>query len=104
MEHTYAGAESGVGARMSWTGNRKAGAGSMEITDATESTLSIDLHFLKPFKAQNITTFTATPTEGGGSIEWAMEGEQNLVMKILGLLPLDRPLATCERHGRRMRQ
>ncbi len=38
MQRTYGGAESGVGATYAWSGNRKAGAGSMEITDLATPT------------------------------------------------------------------
>jgi hypothetical protein len=33
LRRTYKGPGSGVGARYEWSGNRKAGAGSMDITD-----------------------------------------------------------------------
>lgn len=35
LRRTHSGAASGVGARYAWKGNRKAGAGSMEITRST---------------------------------------------------------------------
>jgi len=46
LTRTYAGAESGTGAVYGWSGNRKAGQGRMEITDASEpSRVHIDLVF-----------------------------------------------------------
>ncbi|MGI9610413.1 MAG: SRPBCC family protein, partial [Acidimicrobiia bacterium] len=59
MSKTFSGADSGVGARYAWTGNRKVGQGSMEITDAKQDAeILIDLEFLKPFKASNKTVLT----------------------------------------------
>ena len=47
MQRSYSGADSGVGAGYSWSGNRKAGAGSMEIIDTVEpSSVQIALEFL----------------------------------------------------------
>lgn len=79
MSRTYSGAESGVGARYAWAGNRKAGAGSMEITGSTPERIDIELSFLKPFKATNHVDITFTPTAAGTStgtdVAWRMSGE-----------------------------
>src|ERR1700712_3592085 len=50
MERSYAGKESGQGAKYLWEGNEKAGAGTMEMTEATPPTkVVIKLDFSKPF-------------------------------------------------------
>ncbi len=86
MAHRYEGAESGVGAITSWSGNRKAGEGRMEIIEAAAPlSLTVDLQFLKPWKAQNTTTFTLTPDAEGADIVWSMAGPLNLVMKVMGI-------------------
>ncbi len=83
---TFSGAESGIGAKYAWSGNRKVGAGSMEITDAKEhSALEIALEFLKPFKASNTTTFTLEPQNGSTNVTWAMTGEKTLMTRIMGI-------------------
>ena len=47
------------GARYAWSGNRKAGSGTMEIVASTApNSIKIRLEFTKPFKAVNPTTFT----------------------------------------------
>lgn len=49
LHRIYSGAESGTGAVYGWSGNRKAGRGRMEITDASEpERVQIDLLFEKP--------------------------------------------------------
>jgi hypothetical protein len=67
LQRTYSGAESGLGAAYAWSGNRRAGQGRMEITEAAApSMVRIDLRFEKPWKARNDTSFTIRP-EGSGS-------------------------------------
>jgi Polyketide cyclase / dehydrase and lipid transport len=57
LERTYSGPASGVGSRYHWSGNKKAGEGDMEIVESVPSRVAVDLQFLKPFKARNLTTF-----------------------------------------------
>lgn len=86
MTRTYSGPESGVGARYSWSGNRKVGTGSMEITDAKENQrVDIDLEFLKPFKARNKAWMTLEPQGGGTHVTWAISGEKTLMTKVMSI-------------------
>ena len=51
MNKSFSGPTSGAGSSYAWTGNKKAGAGSMTISSATPSSkVNIDMAFLKPFK------------------------------------------------------
>lgn len=74
LTRSYSGADHGVGARYAWEGNRKAGAGSMEITAATPESLSIELAFLKPWRATNQVVFTFAPEGAGTHVTWTMAG------------------------------
>ena len=86
MSKTYSGADSGVGAKYAWTGNRKVGSGSMEITDAkSDAEIQIALEFLKPFKASNTTVFKLTPEGDGTHVSWTMIGRNTLMTKIMGI-------------------
>jgi len=86
MNTTYSGASSGVGARYSWSGNRKVGQGNMEITGASEpSSIQIALEFLKPFKANNETEFTLQPAGDATEVTWAMTGRKTLLTRIMGI-------------------
>ncbi|HET6668517.1 MAG TPA: SRPBCC family protein [Intrasporangium sp.] len=76
LHREYSGAESGEGARYSWKGNRKAGAGTMVITSSTPRVVSFDLTFLKPFKASNQFEFDLHDVDGGTEVTWRMTGEQ----------------------------
>ncbi len=86
LKRTYSGSESGKGAAYAWTGNRKAGQGRMEMTEATEpSTVRIDLAFLKPFKAQSDVVFTIAPDAAGSRVTWVIEGQKTLMTKVMGV-------------------
>ena len=86
MERTYSGADSGPGAVYAWAGNRKAGSGRMEITEATDPThVGIDLRFLKPFRAQNETVFRIRPEGSGSRVTWTMTGRRTLATRIMGI-------------------
>lgn len=86
LKRTYSGAESGTGAVYRWSGNRKAGQGRMEITDATEpSRVQIDLVFEKPWKAQNDTLFTIQPEGSGSRVDWSITGKNTLMTKVMGI-------------------
>jgi len=86
MNKTYSGPDAGVGAGYAWTGNRKVGQGSMEITGATEaSSVQIALEFLKPFKASNTTEFTLRSVGDGTEVTWAMTGRKTLMTRIMSV-------------------
>lgn len=85
MERRYGGPDTGEGATYAWSGNRKAGAGRMEITRADEPQLvEIALDFTKPFKSSNVTTFTIEPAgEDRAEVTWAMTGPKTLMVTLL---------------------
>ncbi len=86
MQRTFSGAESGAGAIYEWSGNRKAGSGRMEITEADEpAVVTIDLQFLKPFKAHNTTTFTLAPDGDATAVSWTMTGPKTFMTKVMGI-------------------
>lgn len=86
MEKSYAGKESGLGAKYIWDGNEKAGAGTMEIVEATEpSKLAIKLDFSKPFEGHNLAQFTLNPQGEETKVSWSMSGASSVMMKFAGL-------------------
>lgn len=86
MQKGYAGAQAGVGAVYRWSGNRKAGQGSMTIREAVEpSTVGIDLLFEKPFKARNDTRFTIEPDGEGSRVVWTLTGTKTFMTRVIGL-------------------
>ena len=96
MQRSFTGAERGVGAHYAWSGNARAGAGSMEIIDASAGRqVVIDLRFLKPFKATNPTVITLEPLEGGRTeVTWRMTGQLGALMRALSrVVKMDDALA-----------
>ena len=87
LKRTLSGAEAGRGAVYEWEGDRKVGAGRMEITDAVpHSRVDIALSFFRPFRADNRTLFTITPVEGASHVLWEMTGNSNFMFKLMGLV------------------
>lgn len=87
MTRTFSGAPAGVGAVYTWSGNSKAGEGSMAITESTRSArIAIDLNFLRPFKSSNLTEFTFKPGADGVHVTWAMSGANSAVGKAMSLV------------------
>ena len=83
LQRAYSGADSGVGAVYAWSGNRKAGAGRMEIVRAEADRLvEVDLRFEKPFKSQNTTTFLLDPSGESTHVTWRMTGPRPTLMRL----------------------
>ena len=96
MERRYSGPERGVGSRYEWSGNAKAGAGSMEITGASAGRqVLIELRFLKPFRATNPTVITLAPVDGARTeVTWTMTGTRGALMRTLSrIVKMDDVLA-----------
>jgi hypothetical protein len=86
LRRTFAGPTEGVGAAYSWEGNKKVGAGRMELTKADPKTgLSLKLDFFRPFKANNITDINFTQDSGGTRVNWAMYGPHPFVMRLMSM-------------------
>jgi hypothetical protein len=84
--NAFEGAASGVGAAMSWNGNKKVGAGRMTIIESAPSGLiRLKLEFLKPFKATNTAEFSFRPEGGQTIVTWSMTGRNNFFFKVFGL-------------------
>ena len=87
LHRAYSGPESGAGAVYAWSGNRKAGAGRMEIASVEENQqVDIDLDFTKPFKSHARTSFVLRPIGHHTEVTWRMSGEKPLLMRLLGPL------------------
>ena len=85
LKREYSGAESGVGARYAWEGNRKAGKGNMEIVDDKPGRVELRLTFEKPWKATNRVLFDLEPAgEDGTAVSWRMSGTTKGVAALFG--------------------
>ncbi|MGW0038217.1 SRPBCC family protein [Gordonia sp. NPDC003376] len=89
LQRTYSGADQGPGARYAWSGNRKAGAGEMEVIDAAEpSRVSIRVRFEKPMRSTSTSTFDIAENGGTSVVTWTMTGDHSLFSRIAAPLGL----------------
>ncbi|MEI2712532.1 MAG: SRPBCC family protein [Nocardioides sp.] len=93
LKRTYSGPTRGVGSHYAWQGNNKAGEGSMEITESDQSKVVIDLRFVKPFKAENISRFDLAQSGDATQVTWTMTGQRNFLMGLLGPVFFDKMIA-----------
>lgn len=86
LKRTYSGAENGVGAKYAWEGNKNVGAGSMEIVESIPaSRITLNLDFLRPFEAHNMTEFTFEPVGNGTKLIWDMHGPNQCMGRIMSV-------------------
>jgi uncharacterized protein YndB with AHSA1/START domain len=92
LRRDYSGAESGVGARYAWEGNRKAGKGDMEIVSSSPERVEVRLRFEKPWKATNHVAFDLTPSgDAATDVTWRMTGRTTGFAALFGkIVSMDR--------------
>ena len=84
LQRSFTGPTAGVGAKYAWVGNKKVGEGNMEITESEPSRrMQLDLHFLKPFQADNVTEFSLSPADGGTHVKWEMRGHTPFMLRLM---------------------
>ncbi|GAB2536314.1 K(+)-transporting ATPase subunit F [Brachybacterium huguangmaarense] len=95
LTRVHTGPERGVGSHYSWDGDRKAGAGSMDMTRCDDDGVELDLVFTRPFAGENHVRIAVTPAADGGSdLAWTMSGPQSRLHAILfRVLRIERMLA-----------
>jgi len=101
MKMTYDGPPSGVGAVSSWTGNDKAGEGSMTIVESKPGELvRFRLDFVKPFKGTNEAEFTFQPQGDNTVVTWSMSGKNGFFFKAISLFcNMDKALGSVFSEG-----
>ena len=83
MQRNFSGAEKGKGAVYAWSGNGQAGAGRMEITEASASRVALNLDFTKPMEGHNKVVFTLAPKGDATEVTWAMNGPLPYISKVI---------------------
>jgi Polyketide cyclase / dehydrase and lipid transport len=84
MKRDFSGAASGEGAKYAWVGNKKVGEGNMEITrSVAPSNMELDLHFIKPFQADNVTEFTVIANGNMTNLKWEMRGQTPFMLRVM---------------------
>ena len=86
MRRTYRGPDQGNGAIYEWEGNSRVGKGHMEITRTESPThLTIDLRFVKPFKADNAAAFDLERRGDATDVTWAVYGPLPFPSKVMSI-------------------
>lgn len=84
---SFSGPAAGEGAVFKWSGNNDVGEGVMTITESRPGErILINLEFIKPFAATNLTEFTFQPDGAGTRVTWTMSGENGFLGKAMSLL------------------
>lgn len=101
MQTTYAGPQNGIGSSYAWSGNDKAGQGSMKITEAqAPSKIAMQLDFIKPFASTNTVDFAFVPEGDGTRVTWTMRGNSPFGMKVMSVfMPMDKAIGPDFEHG-----
>lgn len=87
LHREYTGEPGTVGATYAWSGNRKAGAGSMRVTEVTPDGVVVALEFTKPFRSSSVSRFVLVPTGDGTDVTWRMESPRTFITRVF---PLDK--------------
>lgn len=87
MKKIYSGPEAGVGAKMTWDGNRQTGAGDIEIIESVpDQRVVLRLNMQRPMRASNLVTYELEAVDGGTEITWIMSGDQPFLGKLINLV------------------
>lgn len=86
LKREYGGPPSGVGATYSWSGNRKAGAGTMRIASVTDDGVAVKVEFTKPFPSKSVSSFHLVPHDEATMVSWTMTSPQNLIMRVMSFV------------------
>ena len=86
LQRTYSGPAQGLGATYAWSGNRKAGAGRMEITGVAPDRIDVDLRFLKPFRSSSTVRFALTGAGDQTRVQWQLRSPRTVVSRVMGVV------------------
>ena len=82
LRRTYSDPSAGVGAHYAWEGNRKAGAGTMDVTGDTPQRVDVALAFTRPFPSRSSVELHLTPLGDGAAgteVVWRLVGKLGTV-------------------------
>ncbi len=85
LERDYSGVPGAIGSTYAWSGNRKAGSGSMRVTAVDPDGVGIHLEFTRPFRSSNELRFALTPEGDGTRVIWRMETPRKLYTRFVNL-------------------
>ncbi len=85
-ENVFGEITAGIGATFQWKGNAKVGEGKMTLIESRPPELvRIQLEFIKPFQATNLSEFEFMPVGDSTVVTWTMSGTNHFLAKAVGL-------------------
>ena len=82
----FSGPSAGVGAAMSWDGNKDIGAGKMTVIDSKPNDyVKYRLDFERPMKSTAESEISITPEGAQSLVTWSMYGKNTVMGKIVGI-------------------
>ncbi|MGH1550250.1 SRPBCC family protein [Leifsonia poae] len=85
LQREYTGEPGAIGSTYAWSGNRKAGSGTMRVTAVDPDGVGIHLEFTRPFRSSNELHFVLTPEGDGTRVVWRMETPRKLYTRFVNL-------------------
>jgi uncharacterized protein YndB with AHSA1/START domain len=86
MSTTHSGTDKGVGAIYTWKGNSDVGEGRMEILKTVvDQQVTVQLDFIEPFAARNISEYTLVAQGDTTTLTWAMFGPNAYINKLMSV-------------------
>lgn len=86
MKVTKSDVKVGVGAWNAWEGNSDVGSGKMSLLESVTDQKTVHkLEFKEPMEDTGMVTFAVAPEGEGSKVTWSMDGDNNLVSKIMCL-------------------
>lgn len=85
LKRSFSGSATGRGAIYAYDGDKKVGAGRMEILESSPQRILVQLDFIRPFKANNKAEFSLTPSGETTTVTWAMFGPQPFMNKLMSI-------------------
>jgi Polyketide cyclase / dehydrase and lipid transport len=84
MQRSHSGADSGIGAKYAWEGNREVGLGTMEIVESEPNAkVGLHMHFIKPFEGHSSVEFTLAANGDETVVTQTMRGTSTFLPKLM---------------------
>ena len=96
MKRAFSGATVGKGSVYEFDGNKEVGAGRIEIVESVPpQKVTLQLDFVRPFKASNTVEYTLEPRGDATEVTWAMHGPSPFISKVMCLfIDMDKMVGT----------
>lgn len=86
VQKIYSGPARGRGAAAEWNGSGRDGAAKMTIVESVApSKVSVQVDWVKPFKAHNLNEFTFQARGEETEVEWSIQASNLYAMKVIGI-------------------